>query len=76
MKDISKIKVNENIYDLKDAEARRKLADVLFQDQKGAANGVASLDETSKIPESQIPDNIADKDYVMQAILGAMEESY
>lgn len=52
---ISKLINGEDLYYLKDSEARTNLID---KSEKGAASGVATLDATGKIPSSQIPSDI------------------
>ena len=52
---ISKLINGEDLYYLKDTEARANLID---KTEKGAASGVATLDQNGKIPDSQLPDGI------------------
>ena len=48
MANISQIEVNDTTYDLKDSNS-------IHTSEKGVANGVASLDNTGKVPTSQLP---------------------
>lgn len=50
---ISKVINGEELYYLKDSEARANLID---KSEKGAASGVATLDENGKVPSSQLPE--------------------
>ena len=50
---ISKLINGEELYYLKDSEARANLID---KSEKGAASGVATLDENGKVPSSQLPE--------------------
>ena len=52
---ISKLINGEELYYLKDTEARANLID---KTEKGAASGVATLDQNGKVPDSQLPDGI------------------
>lgn len=49
---ISKLINGEELYYLKDSEARANLID---KSEKGAVSGVATLDENGKVPSSQLP---------------------
>lgn len=50
---ISKVINGEELYYLKDSEARANLID---KSEKGAVSGVATLDETGKVPSEQLPE--------------------
>ena len=50
------------------------LDDYILLEQKGTANGVATLDGSNLIPEAQIPDAIARVTYVANAISNAISD--
>ena len=54
---ISKLINGEDLYYLKDSEARANLID---KSEKGAASGVATLDSSGKVPSSQLPSYVDD----------------
>jgi len=55
---ISKLINGEDLYYLKDSEARANLID---KSEKGAASGVATLDETGKVSSEQLPEDVDTK---------------
>lgn len=57
VKHISKIAYGSDVYYVKDIEARSALID---KTEKGATNGVATLDATGKVPSSQLPSYVDD----------------
>lgn len=57
VKHISKIAHGSDVYYIKDTEARSALID---KAEKGAANGVATLDSGGKVPSSQLPSYVDD----------------
>jgi len=57
VKNIAKIAHGSDVYYLKDSEARQSLID---KTEKGAANGVATLDSSGKVPSSQLPSYVDD----------------
>lgn len=57
VKYISKLINGEELYYLKDTEARANLID---KSEKGAASGVATLDSSGKVPSSQLPSYVDD----------------
>ena len=54
---ITKLISGETMYYLKDTEARTNLID---KTEKGAAGGVATLDNSGKVPSSQLPSYVDD----------------
>lgn len=57
VKYIGKIVLGEDMYHIKDIEARTNLID---KSEKGAASGVATLDANGKVPSSQLPSYVDD----------------
>lgn len=57
VKHIAKIVLGDEMYYVKDTEARNALID---QSEKGAAGGVATLDNSGKVPSSQLPSYVDD----------------
>lgn len=56
VKHIAKIVLGDEMYYVKDTEARNALID---QSEKGVAGGVATLDNSGKVPSSQLPESYA-----------------
>ena len=55
MADISQITLpNGSTYDIKDASARASIPNKIDRSEKGAANGVAELNSSGKIPSSRL----------------------
>lgn len=57
IKYITKLITGEDLYYLKDTEARNNLID---KTEKGVAGGVATLDDYGKVPSSQLPSYVDD----------------
>lgn len=57
VKYIGKIVLGEDMYHIKDIEARTNLID---KSEKGAASGVATLDASGKVPSTQLPSYVDD----------------
>lgn len=57
VKYIAKIAHGSDVYYVKDTEARSALID---KTEKGAANGIATLDAAGKVPSSQLPSYVDD----------------
>ena len=60
MADISRVSIDggETFYNVKDATARQNITDI--NNKVGSNNGIASLNGSGKVPESQLPSYVDD----------------